>query len=151
TALQEYEGTLFIVSHDRYLINKLADRIYWLTPEGAVSYKGSYDSFLEQRKIQQEREPSKKAQSSKGAVAYQQRKVQQASVRKQKAQIRKIENRIEELDNLTNLLNAQLSSPEIASDYEKAMDLTHQLETAKNENDRLMEEWETLSQAVEGT
>ncbi|HCM24859.1 MAG TPA: ABC transporter ATP-binding protein [Ruminococcaceae bacterium] len=151
TALQEYEGTLFIVSHDRYLINKLADRIYWLTPEGAVSYKGSYDSFLEQRKIQQEREPSKKAQSSKGAVAYQQRKVQQASVRKQKAQIRKIENRIEELDNLTNLLNAQLSSPEIASNYEKAMDLTHQLETAKNENDRLMEEWETLSQAVEGT
>ena len=44
-ALMNYDGTLFIISHDRYLINKLADRIYYLTPEGVKEYLGSYDAY----------------------------------------------------------------------------------------------------------
>jgi ATP-binding cassette subfamily F protein 3 len=148
-ALQNYEGTLFIVSHDRYLINKLADRIYWLTPEGAISYKGSYDSFLEQRKVQQAQVDIQKAEApSNNAAAYQQRKVQQAALRKQRAKLRRVEDRIDELEKLTESLNTQLSSPETASDYEKAMDLTHQLADAKTESDSLMVEWETLSQEI---
>lgn len=148
-ALQSYEGTLFIVSHDRYLINKLADRIYWLTPEGAVSYIGSYDSFLEQRKAQQAKNQETQQQEQPKENTYQQRKAQQAVLRKQKARLHRVEDRIEELEGLTNILNDQLSNPELASDFEKAMELTQQLETARKESDNLLEEWEKLSQAVE--
>ena len=50
SALQGYEGTLFVISHDRYLINKIADRVYYLEPGGAEEYQGNYDAFLEKRR-----------------------------------------------------------------------------------------------------
>ena len=53
-ALLHYDGTLFIVSHDRYLINKLADRIYSLEPEGVTETIGNYDDYLAHRKAQQQ-------------------------------------------------------------------------------------------------
>ena len=52
-ALSGYDGTLFVVSHDRYLINKLADKVYVLGKEGAKLYLGNYDSYLEQREKEQ--------------------------------------------------------------------------------------------------
>ncbi|WOC33539.1 MULTISPECIES: ATP-binding cassette domain-containing protein [Caproicibacterium] len=145
-ALQNYEGTLFIVSHDRYLINKLADRIYWLTPNGAVPYVGSYDAFLEQRKAQQALAEAQKQAAAPKENAYQQRKAQQAALRKQKARLRHVEDRIEELEQQAETLNTQLSDTAVASDYEKALELTQQLDDVRQESDALMEEWETLSQ-----
>ena len=146
-ALQQYEGTLFIVSHDRYLINKLADRIYWLTPEGAIAYQGSYDAFLEQRRSQQAAQPKAESSPRKGND-YENRKAAQAALRKQRAQLRRVEDRIEELDAQMEALNTQLSDPAVASDYEKAIDLTRQLDEARAESESLMEEWTTLSEAV---
>ena len=146
-ALQQYEGTLFIVSHDRYLINKLADRIYWLTPEGAIAYQGSYDAFLEQRRSQQAAQPKAESSPRKGND-YEKRKAAQAALRKQRAQLRRLEDRIEELDAQIEALNTQLSDPAVASDYEKAIDLTRQLDEARAESESLMEEWATLSEAV---
>ncbi|MCH3971898.1 MAG: ABC-F family ATP-binding cassette domain-containing protein [Oscillospiraceae bacterium] len=148
-ALQQYEGTLFIISHDRYLINKLADRIYWLTPDGAIPYTGSYDSFLQQRKVQQEQQEQAQKETQPKGNEYQQRKVQQAALRKQKAQLRRLEDRIDKLETQMSGLNQQLSDPETASDYEKALDLTQQLQDAKAKDDRLLQDWETLSQQVE--
>ena len=46
SALQSYEGTLLIISHDRYFINKMADKIYALTPNGIEQYIGNYDTYL---------------------------------------------------------------------------------------------------------
>ena len=150
-ALLHYEGTLFIVSHDRYLINKLADRIYWLTPDGAIAYDGSYDNFLAQRRQAQAQkaQAEKEAAPEKGGNAYEARKAEKAALRKQRAQLRRLESRIEELDAEMETLNAQLSDPDTASDYEKAMDLTQKLTDAKAESDALLEEWEALSEALD--
>lgn len=149
SALQQYEGTLFIISHDRYLINQLADRIYWLTSEGVIPYTGSYDSFLQQRKEQQEQEEKVQKAGQPKTNDYQQRKARQSVLRKQKAQLRRLEDHIDEVEKQMEILNGQLSSPATASDYEKAMDLTKRLEEAKAENDHLLQEWETLTQQVE--
>ena len=56
SALQSYEGTLLIISHDRYFINKLADKIYALTPNGIEQYIGNYDTYLEKQKTQQQKQ-----------------------------------------------------------------------------------------------
>ena len=61
-ALLGYDGTLFVVSHDRYLINKLADKIYYLTPSGTTLYLGNYDAYLEARQKQE----AAKAAAEKG-------------------------------------------------------------------------------------
>ena len=48
-AMKEYDGTVFLVSHDRYFLNKIADKIFELTPSGIVRYNGNYDDYLESR------------------------------------------------------------------------------------------------------
>jgi len=50
SALMNYEGSLLFISHDRYFLNKLADRIVELDPDGAVVYDGNYESYLEAKK-----------------------------------------------------------------------------------------------------
>lgn len=147
TALRQYPGTLFIISHDRYLINKLADRIYWLTPDGAAAYAGSYDSFLEQRRGQASAEAGPPRPSAP-KNDYERRKASQAALRKQRAQLRKVEDRIDALDAQTQALNAQLSDPAVARDYEKTMDLTRQLDEIRSESEALLEEWTALSEAA---
>lgn len=63
-ALEQYPGTLLIVSHDRYLINKTADRIYDLHPDGAVEFIGNYDDYLEKKRLRLLQEkPAQKAES----------------------------------------------------------------------------------------
>lgn len=47
SALMNYEGTLFFISHDRYFLNKLADKMMELSPTGAIEYNGNYDNYVE--------------------------------------------------------------------------------------------------------
>ena len=82
-ALDQYPGTLLIVSHDRYLINKAADRIYDLQPNGTVEYVGNYDDYLEKKKAQSVAEkPIQKSEGRGGE--YRQKKEQEALLRKKR-------------------------------------------------------------------
>lgn len=157
TALQSYEGTLFIVSHDRYLINKLADRLYWLTPEGTVAYEGSYDNFLAARNgeppvqvkpaAQPADAPSSPAQSQ--AAAYKSNKAAQAVLRKKRADLRKLEDRIDELDAEIAELTEKLNDPAVSGDYEQLQIVTEELEFARGESEGLMNNWEALSKELQ--
>ena len=80
-ALLHYDGTLFIVSHDRYLINKLADRIYYLEPEGVSETIGNYEDFLAQRK-EKAGEAEKSAPQPVKVNDYKLRKEKAAELRK---------------------------------------------------------------------
>ena len=80
SALQGYEGTLFVISHDRYLINKIADRVYYLEPGGAEEYQGNYDAFLEKRR--QEEEPEKGVKPVPKQNDYKLRKQKESELRK---------------------------------------------------------------------
>ena len=81
-ALSGYDGTLFVVSHDRYLINKLADKVYVLSPEGAKLYHGNYDYYLEQREAREAIEEKKAAPK---VNLYKQRKERDAELRRRRA------------------------------------------------------------------
>ena len=148
-ALEDYEGTLLIVSHDRYLINKLADRIYYMTPEGTEAYSGNYDDYLEAvQKRQASRKAEKPAETAEKSE-YRKQKEQGAAVRREKAELRRLEKQIAENENRIRAIEAALSSPENTSDYEKMMDLSKQLEDAKKENDTLFRPWSVLAQKYE--
>ena len=121
SALQGYEGTLFVISHDRYLINKIADRVYYLEPGGAEEYQGNYDAFLEK----------------------------ESELRKLKTRVRRAEEEIDGLDRETAELAGRLSDPETASDYEKALELTQRMEELRARQEKLMESWEALCQELE--
>ena len=146
-ALLGYDGTLFIISHDRYLINKLANRLYRLTPNGAEGYLGNYDYYLEKQQTAAVRTISEKPKKSDNALDYKQRKERESERRKLNTRITNAEKRIGELDAEINAMTEELST---VTDYQKAMELSEELERLRLEQESAMEEWETASATLEG-
>ena len=142
SALRDYDGTLLAVSHDRYLINKFADRIYYLGPDGATPYSGNYDDFLAATEAVRAEEPK----ASAGGEEYRVRKEREAAVRKEKAEMRRLEKRIGQTEQELEELSEKLSEPETASDYQAAMELTEKIAGLKRENDAAFSRWSELAQ-----
>ncbi len=143
-ALSEYEGTLLVVSHDRYLINSLADKIFYLTPEGIQVFEGNYESFLS--KFQPfTPKPVQKTDSAEKQLDYKNKKQLDAQRRKNKARLAKLETKISEQELILSEINDSLNDPENASNYEKSLELTDKLEKEQLILDSMYEEWEELS------
>ena len=142
-ALLDFNGTLLVVSHDRYFINKLATKIVHLTHDGAVDIDGNYDTYLSYREnnaiIEHEKEEKKPVIND-----YKLRKEQASLERKRKTRINKIESEIEEKENLSAEIENELSTPEISGNYEKLIEYTDKLNELKNELESLYSEWEEL-------
>ena len=148
-ALLGYDGTLFVVSHDRYLINKLADKIYYLTPSGTTLYLGNYDAYLEVRQKQEAAKAAAEAGNEnavpKANTVYKQKKERASEIRKRRAALSKCEREIEAAETEIDTLNEQLSNPETASDYEKMMEITNKITEQKALADSLMNDWTELT------
>lgn len=148
-ALQSYEGTLFIVSHDRYLINKIADKVYSFEEDGVSCTLGGYDAYLEAARARKPETQTAVQTESSRAVEYRVRKEQQAALRKSKAALRRIETEIEETEALIASLEEQLGDPEIVSDYEAVARLSHELEEARAKSEEQLSRWTEISEQVE--
>lgn len=148
-ALLGYDGTLFVVSHDRYLINKLADKIYYLTPSGTTLYLGNYDAYLEARQKQEAAKAAAETENEnavpKANTVYKQKKERASEIRKRRAALSKCEREIEAAEAEIDTLNEQLSDPETASDYEKMMEITNKITEQKALADSLMNDWTELT------
>ncbi len=145
-ALSGYDGTLFVVSHDRYLINKLADKVYALGPHGADLYLGNYDAYLEKREARQAVEERKAAPKPN---LYKQRKERDAQLRKKRAALRRLESDIEENDQAIARLESQLEDPALAADYEAVAAASEELASLRQQADGLLTQWTELSAELE--
>lgn len=135
-ALMQYEGTLLIVSHDRYFINKLADRLYYMDEGKLTQYLGNYDYYEQHRPEKTPEKTERKAKSAQ-AESYKQRKERESNARKRKTKIERTEARLEQITLEQEELNATLSTPEVAAEYEKVLELTAQLDALSNEETEL--------------
>ena len=153
-ALAEFGGTIILVSHDRYLLNKVASRIIEIKHDEVNSYEGNFDAYSEavnaarQLKMQSEAE-IKRAEEEK---AYKENKARQYRSKEQRAadaqkrnRIRELEKEIEDTEVLIFELENAISNPEIASDYSKMSEKCKELEEAKTALDQKMDEWAELS------
>lgn len=153
-ALAEFGGTIILVSHDRYLLNKVASRIIEIKHDEVNSYDGNFDAYSEavnavrQLKMQSEAE-IKRAEEEK---AYKENKARQYRSKEQRAadaqkrnRIRELEKEIEDTEVLIFELENAISDPEIASDYSKMSEKCKELEEAKTALDQKMDEWAELS------
>jgi ATP-binding cassette subfamily F protein 3 len=140
---------LLIVSHDRYLINKIADRIYAFDPVGVREYRGNYDNYLEQSRSASQ--TAEKKDEPEKPNEYRLQKERGAALRRDKAALKRAENKIEQDEQEIQQLEEKLCEPETASDYEAAMELTAKIEALKQEVETLMEEWAALSEKIGDT
>ena len=144
--LGEYSGTLLIISHDRYFINKLADRILVLSKKGVKEYLGNYDYYLERSKAESEAQDTQiEAKKEKPKNDYFLKKQQQSEERKRQSRLKKAEEEIERLDAEISRVQELLSGDEAASNYEMLLELTNQLEQLQTEQEEQYEIWEELS------
>ena len=144
-ALLNYDGTLLVVSHDRYFINKLSNKIVHLTHDGAVSIDGNYDTYLEFKENNQKPVEKEKKETTK-VNTYKLQKEQQALERKRNSRISKIEKEIEEKENEISEIQNLLELPETSADYEKLLELTAEFDLLKSQLDELYSEWEKLQE-----
>ncbi|MCM1115232.1 MAG: ATP-binding cassette domain-containing protein [Clostridium sp.] len=140
--LLNYQGTMLIVSHDRYFINKLATRIVELTPNGCNNYLGNYDDYAEHRYVQ----TAEKVKKDKPKVNdYKLKKERQSNLRKLTTKSKKLEEEIEGIELALEETQEKLN----AAGYEELMELTKQLDELTSKRDALYSEWEETAMELE--
>ncbi|HFX7228765.1 TPA: ATP-binding cassette domain-containing protein [Listeria monocytogenes] len=159
-ALIDFEGTILFVSHDRYFINRIASKIVELAPKKATVFLGDYDYY--QEKLAEEKELARldaedrrkkgeqvEATASVRKLNYQEEKEQQKLLRQRKRKLEEIEKSMEETDEKIAEIELQLTNPEVFQDHEKALEITQELDAVKADGEKLMEEWEQISEELE--
>ena len=152
SALNQYTGTVFFVSHDRYFINKTATRILDLTEETIVNYIGNYDYYLEKHDVQMQFVPAAQktieaeAKSEAGKLDWKQQKEEQAKARKKAAELKRTEDEIAEKEAQVEALNEELNLPENATNSAKLSAIHKQITEVNERLEALYELWETLAE-----
>lgn len=142
--LLNYSGTMLIISHDRYFINKLATRILELTSNGVREYLGNYDYYAEKKKELSSAYAPQEEKEKQGAKDYKLRKEEQSRERKRQSAIRRAEELIEELDGKIAETEKKLSDEKVICDYEKLVELTEILHDLQKQQEAAYESWDAL-------
>lgn len=152
-ALNQYEGTVLYVSHDRYFINQTATRILELTGNTLVNYIGNYDYYLEKKDTltalyaPEAFEPAvSKEADTEAKLDWQQQKELQAKERKRKNDLKRTEERISLLEERDREIDELLASPDICTDVAKCVDLSKEKAQIAEELSTLYEAWEALAE-----
>ncbi len=154
-AINDYEGTVLYVSHDRYFINRTAHRILELSGQALTGYLGNYDYYLEKKtentaaNIRKPPGPPGGPDTSAISSAkadWQAKKAAQAKQRKLENDLKKAETRIAELEQKIADIDTLMSSDEVCRNSAKLGELSAEQEKIREELDALYEEWERLSE-----
>lgn len=143
-ALSDYDGTMLIVTHDRYLVNKLADRVLYMNKDGLLESVGGYDELLLARQ-----EPVKTEKSMPKSNAYKLQKEHRSALNKAKGELSRIEQRIAEAEATLLHIEDELNSPKASFDYKLTIDTAARATEKRNEIDKLYADWEILAKRVE--
>ncbi|WP_367377800.1 ABC-F family ATP-binding cassette domain-containing protein [Enterococcus gilvus] len=151
-ALIDYQGTLLFVSHDRYFINRIANKVIELSPEGSKLYLGDYDYYLEKKREEEEIVELQAKENDPVEVPkkkFHQDKEQQKLIRSLRRKIESIEESLSSLDEKIDALETQMSHPDILNDHVQLLELTNELETARAFQEEQLASWEELSLELE--
>ncbi len=148
-ALQNFEGTLLFVSHDRYFINELANNIFHITQSGNELFRGDYQYYLEKLEQREaisryEQEDIQSTETPKDDQYYANQKQLKKEKRKLERQLEEIENNISTYEEQISDYEHQLTLPEIFNDIEKSNEINNLRVEAERLLEENMEKWEEL-------
>ena len=148
-ALQQYEGTFLVVSHDRHFITKVANKIWWIEDHQLKEYPGTYEEY--QWWMSQRTSPTKLAvkKEKKSKTKVKEKPINPKSQRTLKRQMVDVEYQIQEREASIKSLETEMTQPEVYQDSDKLSKLNDQFQKVKNELDQLTREWEVLISSTE--
>ncbi len=144
--LKEYLGTLIVVSHDRYFIEKVADKLLVFDKDKTTFYPYGYFEYSEKLKCEQNKEEEKTQQKTTKKEFYTPLKDRS----KKQKRVQKLESLINEIENKLSEIEKDLSNPLIYSDYIKVSALQEESEKLKTTLNEYMDEWTILMEELEG-
>lgn len=155
-ALNDYEGTVIAVSHDRYFLNKIATRIIELKPDGIVSYIGGYDYYMQKKQdivstkqyVKELAMPEKKDEVQ-GKNSAQERRLKKEADTKRRRTERKIKETEEEIADLTKRINdihEAMCNPDILADHMKLLEYQNEVDSLNVKLEEKEEEWLKLQE-----
>ena len=154
-AINSYEGTVLYISHDRYFIDKTAERVIELSKDGVTQYLGNYSYYME-KKVERERlaaanaadmsasQSIKETAVSDSKADWLMQKEEQAKARKKANEIKKVEDEIEKTEARIAELDELLFTPEVNADTEKLKTLFDEKTVLETKLEDLYEKWEEI-------
>ena len=148
-ALEDYDGTMLIITHDRYLVNRMADRILYMEKDGLTEYIGGYDDYLEAAAQKPRRPAEAAAPKAEKPNSYKAQKERQSMLNRAAGAVRRAEESIAATEQELEDINQKLASPAVASDYVKSAELAKKADGKQAEIDVLYSRWEQAQQALD--
>lgn len=157
-ALDTYDGTLLFVSHDRYFINELANKIISVRDGHAKIYNGNYSYYLDEKAKQaaavqeaeaEQTESTTSANQNKGKLSYQEQKAHDSQKRKLERAVSDAEARIEKLEAEEQEIQTEMANPDIAASFEKLGPLQEKLSAVQEQLDQANTDWENALEALD--
>lgn len=157
-ALNTYDGTLLFVSHDRYFINELANKIISVRDGHAKIYNGNYSYYLDEKAKQaaavqeaeaEQTESTTSANQNQGKLSYQEQKARDSQKRKLERAVSDAEARIEKLENEEQEIQTEMANPDIAASFEKLGPLQEKLSAVQEQLDQANTDWENALEALD--
>lgn len=149
-ALIDYEGTVLVISHDRYFLNHVCDHIFHLTPEGMAIGLGNYDDFLAGQEVDGDDQAEEGLTRTQVKKIKKKKRMKKEEFRKARARVQDLDRKIRELESQEQELQAKALDPAIYEDYEEAMVIHDQLETIQKKIEEASDMWLALSMELEG-
>ncbi len=157
-ALDNYDGTLLFVSHDRYFINELANKIISVRDGHAKIYNGNYSYYLDEKAKQaaavqeakaEQTESTTSANQNQGKLSYQEQKARDSQKRKLERAVSDAEARIEKLETEEQEIQTEMANPDIAASFEKLGPLQEKLSAVQEQLDQANTDWENALEALD--
>ena len=158
-ALSDYDGTLLFVSHDRYFINQLANKIVVVEDGHAKIYEGNYSYYLDEKAKQasaaqentneDKSAPTSTSAENKGKLSYQEQKARDSQKRKLERAVTDSEKEIEDLENQEKEIQEEMANPDIAASFEKLGPLQEKLSAVQEQLDQANNDWENALEALD--
>ncbi len=150
-ALEDFDGTLLTVSHDRYFINRVANRVVEMRPDGVTEYLGNYDDYVEKKRLEAD---GALAEAEGGKTRTQldkekrRERLKQESAKTLKLKLKQAEQAIADAEERIAQLEARMADPETYKSPDAAQKLAQEHRDAQEALDALYSDWEELSEAV---
>lgn len=157
-ALDNYDGTLLFVSHDRYFINELANKIISVREGHAKIYNGNYSYYLDEKAKQaaavqeakaEQTESTTSANQNQGKLSYQEQKARDSQKRKLERAVSDAEARIEKLETEEQEIQTEMANPDIAASFEKLGPLQEKLSAVQEQLEQANSDWENALEALD--
>jgi ATP-binding cassette subfamily F protein 3 len=148
----DYEGTLFVISHDRYFLNKVIQRILELDGSGLTEYLGNFEYYQSKKNAQEDEIVINTAGKTKTEIKEERRKLRDIQEKKKQLEkdLKNTEKDIENVEKEIHELENQMCLEEVYSNPQKSAEVSKNIISLKDKLNILYEKWEELTSLVEG-